>query len=402
MRSIHFFFLATITVGAVGGAGYIVKKQYDEEISARPVTPGPFFPDLKTRLNDITTLKITNAGKTVTLARLDDHSAEFPWTVIEKSGYYADLDQVKQAAVGLSELIALEPRTNNPDLYVKIGVNDVDSPVSVATQIVAFDAAGKQLAGLLIGKNADVESLNRSGSFYARRLNHKQRGEPQSWLVEGRLPVEANSIRWLYRPLPKIAYERLMAVSVRQPGGAIFTISRSDPKDHNFTLLAQPDDVKTKSSEISDVSHGLDYLSFDEVSKENLIDFKGAVQANYYSFDGLVVTARSVQKDGKVWANFTSHFDTGQAAKAASQWPSLIPSPKTPDANSPSTPSAPERVESLNPLLPMTEVEKEAKRITQLYNGWAFQFSSHATTYLMRKIEDLIVLDVSEKKPESK
>ena len=75
----------------------------------------------------------------------------------------------------MAELETLDPKTDNPELYHKLGVQDVGPGVEDAKLLILRDAAQDELAALIVGKRRPGSG---QASFYARK-----RGEARSWLV---------------------------------------------------------------------------------------------------------------------------------------------------------------------------------------------------------------------------
>ena len=104
------------------------------------------FPELLTRINDVTEVKGTSVEGSYTLQLRDGR-----WVVKEKDAYPADTDKVRQLLFGLGQLRRVEPKTSNPELYDQIGVQDVDAKGAVSLQIKLSDAKGKTLAEIIVG-----------------------------------------------------------------------------------------------------------------------------------------------------------------------------------------------------------------------------------------------------------
>ena len=83
-------------------------------INQEPATNIPqggklLFPDMMSMVNDVNEVVIETHEHTVTLERGDQ-----TWGVKEKAGYRADVEKVKKAIVGFTDLRIHEPKTKNP------------------------------------------------------------------------------------------------------------------------------------------------------------------------------------------------------------------------------------------------------------------------------------------------
>src|SRR5262249_7779271 len=113
--------LAAVTA-VVGGLAAV--SLYREKAAVAPAAAtGAVLPALKSKVNDIATIEITSGEKALTVHR-DPAKADAPWTVKELSEYPAKFDKVKSVLVGLADLEKAEPRTDQPGLYEKIGVQE--------------------------------------------------------------------------------------------------------------------------------------------------------------------------------------------------------------------------------------------------------------------------------------
>src|SRR5210317_1533468 len=109
--------LATFLVGAV----VLILHQHTAK-NGMPET-GLFLPELEEKVNEIGWLQLTAAGG-VTVATLERNGDL--WQVAEASGYRADWDAVRDLLSGLARSRVVEPKTDNPAYYERLGVEDVN------------------------------------------------------------------------------------------------------------------------------------------------------------------------------------------------------------------------------------------------------------------------------------
>jgi len=390
MRKNSWIALAAVTVLVVIGAVYAV-MQRNANTDRGDAIAGYLFPGLLAKVNDVALIAVHDAKHSFTVVRQKDDS----WTVPEKSGYPVKPDAVKQTVVGMAVLKALEPRTARPELYGKIGVDEPGKPGSESIQIELKDAAGKALAGLIVGKNKSYEGDTRPANIYVRKL-----GDAQSWLAEGRFSVKADPIGWFDQEVFKLPRERMMAVEIDQPDGQKLVVSRASHNDKDFALKDLPAGATPKQSEIDGVATGLESLTFDDVAKADSLDFAKATTATFRTFDGLVVTARTIDKEGKHWTTFAAAFDPEQAAKArvaaaaeTSAGKDAKPDAKTAEAKTAKAETAKAETAEAKP-----GVEAEAKGLQASLAGWAYQISDFRSVNFTRKPADL-VQSQKDKKP---
>ncbi len=126
MRKKALLILILLTV-VVAAAAVIVRKDTNAVAGAGE----PLFPALLDNINDITTVVGVGAGETFTLVREGDR-----WVVSEKQGFPADQDKARQLILGMARLARIEPKTSNPDLYEKIGLDDIHAEDGTDTDAI--------------------------------------------------------------------------------------------------------------------------------------------------------------------------------------------------------------------------------------------------------------------------
>ena len=77
------------------------------------------FPDFNAVINNVNRISIKQGKDTLTVINEDGK-----WKVKEAGGYPALFSKVKQTAVAVNEMKVISKKTENPALYVKLGVED--------------------------------------------------------------------------------------------------------------------------------------------------------------------------------------------------------------------------------------------------------------------------------------
>lgn len=299
MNRKNFLALGGLTAAVVVAAGIAVSARSDRTAGPTEGT-GPLLPGLAGRINDVTTLTLAAGGKTVTISRPDATSSA--WTVTEKSGYPAALDQVRSTIVGLSAAMAVEPRTADPARYERLGIGEAG-----AIHLTVRTIDGKELPTLLIGKAAQ------GGGVYARRA-----GEAQSWLTDSHIGVPATDpMQWLNRELPTIPPDKVLSVTVVRPGAPPLTRSRNDAGQKDFTVSGLPAGAKPKQSAVNEASGVLTYLSFEDVAKDDppAKPDPAPKVTTIRSADGLILTVRLALHDDNWWATFSATVEPGKSGE---------------------------------------------------------------------------------------
>ncbi len=357
MRSRSLAILASAAVIAVGAAGWIVMRQ-PEQAGSQIAAQGPLFPGLSAKLNDLATLVVADSKQTLTMVRGTGDT----WVLKEKADYPVRADAVKKTVVGIADLRLLEPRSENTEQHLKMGVAEITEPGSEAVRLTLKDGKGGDMATLLLGKVKSSETTLRPAEIFVRKA-----GERQAWLVQGRLESKADAMSWIDKETLKVVRGRVMSVDIVQPDGSKARIIRTDPSKDEFDLDNIPEGKKPKNSEIGGIAGGLEFVNFDDVAKADTVDMSQAVTTTYRTYDGLVVVLKTAKKDGKPWIHFAASVDAEQAAKKLDE-------------------TDPRKI-----LLPAVEVEKEAKAVNERLSPWVHQVPDYRSDNFIKKPEDLIL-----------
>ena len=121
-----------------------------------PPTGQPVLPELKAAINDVTELSVATQSGVITLHRQED-----TWRVKEKHDYPADVGTVRETLIGLAELETIEPKTRKPELYEKLGLQDVEAEGSLSTGVTLKDATGNTVAAAIIGNDRPAKGKER-------------------------------------------------------------------------------------------------------------------------------------------------------------------------------------------------------------------------------------------------
>ena len=209
------------------------------------------FPGLAPQLGSAARVAITSKGQTFTLARAGEG-----WGLAEHGSYPVLPDKLRELLTGLTELRLTEPRTSDPALLERLGLGDPASATSTATLVRVLDGNGRVLAELIVGHRRVRAHGVVPESIYVRRP-----GENQTWLAEGRLPVDADQQVWLDRDIANIEAKRVASVVVHR-GGAVLEFGRDGDKP---ALKAPAVHPKLDEYRVEDVFRSLENLTLTDV-----------------------------------------------------------------------------------------------------------------------------------------
>jgi hypothetical protein len=315
----------------VAGAGWFFGIGVQNDVVQQP--PAQLaFPGLANKLADAAKVELQQSGKTVTLVRKGDD-----WGVAEKSDYPALPDKLHTLFVNLAELRLLEPRTANPELLDRLGLNDPKAAGSTAALVRVLDAKGAPIAELVVGHKRVSSDAGAGGQqVYVRRPS-----ENQSWLADGALDVSTETSNWMGNDLTNIDRGRIASVEVTHRDSTLSFVA----KDGKLTLTAPPPPVPPDQSKLDDVARALEFLSDTDVVPADKQPGKPVGTSVFKTKDGLTVTAKVTLQDKDPWVVLSAAGE-GTAAD-------------------------------------------EAKKLSKIFDGWAYQVGSWKLAALSPTLDDL-------------
>jgi hypothetical protein len=289
MHARSLILLASATAALVAIA-IVVLASGDRGVSR--AAPGQSaFPALAARLGDVASVTVSRDGTTMTLIRDGDN-----WLVAEKGNYPANAAKISQIVRAMADLTLVEPKTQNPDLYPRLEVEDPGNGKS--TLVAVKDKSGGDLAQAIVGKRRYDRLGAGNDGVYLRKA-----GEAQSWLARGTLDPSGDAASWLDRQIIDISEKKIAKVTLTQADGSKLVISRSAP-EAKFAVEDAPADAKFKSeTATSGPATALETLDLDDVKPagELPVPDKNVVTASFTTFDGLTVDLRLMERDKADW-----------------------------------------------------------------------------------------------------
>lgn len=349
---------------------------------------------LRESINEATQLRIVEAGDkvVVTLKR-----GEAGWTVQERGGYAADIAQVREYLIKLSEAKLIEPKTANPERHAVLGVEDV---AEASAKGIRVELDGKVAAKLVVG----TFSTQGQGTFVRRN------DEAQAWLVQGNLIPERQVAQWLAKDLLDIASDRIMRVEISREGKS-FAIAKTSPQQTNYVVENLPSGRELLSEyEPNGIASVLAGLKFDDVAKAEAVvpDPTSMITAIFQTFDGLNVELIGFAFEGKQYATLKASVDADRAdlAAKAAQLNAVADHNKAVEEAKPAeaagqadtTPAAtegvpaPEAVTDPQAFIAARRkaIDDEAAELNARVHGWAYVLPAYKYANINKRLEDLL------------
>jgi len=281
--------IALVVVGLAGLALMQRAAQMGPGFAPQPVVPG-----LADTINTIGEVRVeTRDGGTFHARRTEDGN----WVIPERNNFPANIQMVRAASVGMSELMALEPRTAQPELFGRLGlVAPADG--GDAIRVTLNNREGETIGDLLVGHAQGVADPEGLARLYVRR-----NGDNQSYLARGSMVVSPNVTNWLDRTLFTVDVDRVRSAAFAPFDGAVFTLARETEMDTDFVLSELPEGREMSYPGVGYVpATALANFAFLDVMPAGAIDLTETASIVTDTFDGLSVIVRVVRMGDAHWA----------------------------------------------------------------------------------------------------
>lgn len=304
----------------------------DRSESNRPVSD-TLIPELKSQINDVTSLGARNASGTVTIRRSDD-----AWVVVEREGYAADMARLRDVLVSIADAKIIERKTSDPEKYHLIGVSDPSDANSESTELT-ISGDGFEYS-IIIG--ATAQTVFR----YVRMADAEQ-----SVLIDQNPDVPGDAAEWLADALVDIDAERVQQVIISHADGEEFVVEKPSTEAANYAVVNIPDGRELSYPSVAnEIGAALAELTLDDVRPKPVGDLKPGTTTMIRTFDGLQIVAMIYERDDAIWISIVA--DAAEEAEAG--------------------------------------IQDEVAGINTRLAAWQFAIPDHKTNLLKRRMEDLL------------
>jgi hypothetical protein len=341
-------FAILLVLAVVSAAAATVVTIRGEGTTAPVTKPELVFPGLTAHLNDVARIEAIRAGEKATLKR-EGQGEDAPWVLVEAGNYPGKIDRIRQALIGLAQIETIEPKTRVPEHYAKLEVEDPDKAGAKSGRITLYDAAGKTLADLIVGKAK--YSASGQDTLYIRRP-----GEARAWLARGKVDVPESRYGWVDTNFLTVDLLRIKRATLNQPGKPSLSVFKKDKSDRDFTIDNQPPNTEIKDIfGAEDIARIVQSMNFEDVKPASEMDVPttGTPWGEFWTFDGLKISLWMKDVDGKGWV-------------------AIQASPAEQSAN------------------PDEKVAKEIADLNQRLSKWRYQLGSFEYNGLHKTMDDLV------------
>jgi hypothetical protein len=300
--------LGIVTVLTSAIAAYAV---WQRQMAVTPLETGVLlFPDLAPQLGAVAAIEISGGGNKLRVTRNDKGE----WVLPDKGNYPVMAESARRTLLGLSEMTVIEPKTDKPELYARIGVADPAAGDKTASSIRVLLAGGSVLAELIVGKTQTAASYNRPGTLFVRKPE-----DARSWLVQANFRASADLSDWVSGELVKVDASRLQSIEVRHSDGErllirrVVKVSNGNPVPDSemtpdFELADLPAGKKVSTPlELNATASALEFMELKDIAPRASVTVEQSVAVTEYKTkDGLKIVVRTAvapgDDGGKVWA----------------------------------------------------------------------------------------------------
>ena len=292
MKRQKFLVFSVVTIILIAIAFFIAESHAPQTTIEKEI----LFPELANKINDVTRIQVmSGGGNAVILQKTEDGQ----WVLQNADNYPAQFDKIKDTVVSLSELRILATKTDNPKLYSELSVEGPENKESNSLLLTLNDKAGTTLASLIIGKPRKGSPGNSRPNFYVRKADAKN-----ALLVEGYLQIKSNNNNWFERNVIHIPASRIQRVNIVRNTGDQLTLNKNAEGDTEFEVT----EGKTSSPAVLLKKLGTFFedMNVEDVRAVDNFEFPDeATTTTFRTFNGLVITTKSILADGKTLAHFS-------------------------------------------------------------------------------------------------
>ena len=273
-----FSYLVVLTLLAIAAVVVFAPK---DRSSMTSLDDALLLPDIATQINDVSRVEIVTAGNqtVATLNRSGDS-----WTHEQMGGYSADWSKLQALLAGLAQARVIEIKTDKPEYYARLGVEDIASESAGSIQVNL--ALGDQTSSVLIGQRAQ----GREGQFV--RLQNSLTAA----LVDRVFEVPTDSLEWADTRIIDINSSEVAQVEIIHPQGERVFVIRISADQTDFDLVGLPQDREIKNSwAVNSLGTVLSLLTLESVHADSGLDWSDAVNMRVLLFSGVEIMVDVLQ-----------------------------------------------------------------------------------------------------------
>ena len=264
----------------------------------------PLFPELVARANEVAVLRFRAPNSESTIV-LDGDG----WGYLERAGYPVPTDNVRTVVAGIASLRRFEEKTDNADLYFRLGVQDVGAEDSNSREIVLETANGEELAAIILGRVSNTMQFDPLGGMYVR-----EPGDPKTWLVRGTVALPPTAAEWMVQQVIHIPGPDIQKVVIREGGETDLTAIKQDEGEGltRYHMAPEIEGMQAVDSAWKQVASGAVSVVFENVRVASEIAGADLIrEVEYTTSDGMTVVVNTYAIDEVTWVTFSASAEPG-------------------------------------------------------------------------------------------
>jgi hypothetical protein len=194
----------------------IVSYASNNQWSSGKAAGDKLFPKLVSDASQIAAIEIKQGDEVAVLERKGGS-----WSLKSREGYPADSAKVRTLLVGLAEADLVEGKTQRPDRYAVLELEDPAEKGTKSRLVRLLGANGKVIGEVVVGKKRLEVLGTGKGGTYVRRP-----GDPQTWLANVELDAPTAAKDWLKTSVLTLDAANISRVTVEIPGEEALKIER--------------------------------------------------------------------------------------------------------------------------------------------------------------------------------
>ena len=259
--------------------------------SAPPSAIGALLlPELN--LNAINSIVVATKASTASVEK-----GEEGWIVVEKHGYPADFDAIRDSLITLSKVKIGDAPTLSEEKRVSLGIEKLSEGNDETTLVTLSGPGDDALATLILGKEhmrKSSSSNSRFGGYPDGRFLSVDGGKNVYLVSEPLSAFSDDSLDWTDTSLLDVSGSDLVKVTLSGPTGLPLEMTQPEGKSE-LVLAGLADNEEPNRPKFSSIRNALSYLKFSDVADPSLTEkdtgLTSPVRFEAKSKDGVLYTA---------------------------------------------------------------------------------------------------------------
>jgi hypothetical protein len=307
MNRRNLLLLGTATAATIGAV--ILLTPDTTEPPPNSATPLA-FPGLAPRLANAARIEVVRHDGTLVIRR----AASDTWVLPARADHPVRPERVREVLVGLTELRLTEPRTANPEMLERLGVEDPTRAGATSALLRVLDANGAPIAELIVGRRRMRVQGNVPESVYVRRP-----AETQAWLAEGRLPLDADPSLWIDRDIANIPRDRVRAAEIHRAGEGALVLRRGRELEAPLAVIEPAETPALDEVSLDEVARAFEFLTFLEVRAVADMPGEWLGEAQFELTDNLRIAVAARKEGENLWVRLAASGDA-EAERLNARW----------------------------------------------------------------------------------